>query len=377
MIKNKPKVVIVMNDFLVGGIQKLAIDQMNLLRDDFDFVLITLMQFPKGDFYNLVPEGVTVYKLHFKRFLDVRSLFSLIKILKKEKPDIVKTAMFFSNTILRILKPFFAFTVITAEHNTETKRPFSHRLLNRLLAKITHTIIADSQTVADHVSRIEKIPRSKFTVIYNGVEINEIEHAKKVFRAQKEYLRKELSVRNDEPLFLTVARLVLQKNHDLMIRGFAEYLKEGGKGKLVIIGDGVLLEKLKILAKNVSVEDAVIFLGERQDIYPYYVASDFFLLTSIREGFCISAMNGLAFGLPLISTRVAGVVEYLQDGENGYFIDDTKESIAHALTKITSLSEHELRNLKICAEQTAKKFSVDAHIKKYRNLYCSIVTGKK
>ncbi len=377
MIKNKPKVVIVMNDFLVGGIQKLAIDQMNLLRGDFDFVLITLMQFPKGDFYNLVPKGVTVYKLHFKRFLDFTSLYSLIKILRKEKPDIVKTAMFFSNTILRILKPFFAFTVITAEHNTETKRPCSHRLLNRLLSALTYTIVADSQTVADHVSRVEKIPRNKFTVIYNGVEINEIDHAKKVFGVQREHLRKELSVHDDEPLFLTVARLVLQKNHDLMIRGFAEYLKGGGKGKLVIIGDGVLLEKLKTLAKDLSIEDSIIFLGERQDIYTYYVASDFFLLTSIREGFCISAMNGLAFGLPLIATRVAGIVEYLQDGENGYFIEDTPASIASTLVKITSLSENMLTKMKMKAGQTAKEFNVDAHVEKYRNLYYSVMRGRK
>ena len=369
MKTDKPKVVMVMNDFLIGGIQKLAIDQMKFLRDDFDFVLITLMQFEKGDFYNLVPDGVKVYKLNFKSFLDIKSLFALVKIFIKEKPSIVKTAMFFSNTIVRFIKPFFGFVVITAEHNTETKRPSSHMFLNRLLSHITYTIIADSKTVADHVSKVEKIPRDKFTVIYNGVEINEIENFKASFSSERENVRNEISVGKDEILFLTVARLVIQKNHDLMIRGFAKYLKNGGVGKLAIIGDGVLYENLKKLAVDLNVDKSVIFLGERQDIYKYYSISDFFLLTSIREGFCISAMNGLAFGLPLISTRVAGVVEYLKEGENGYFIDDNEDSIASVLNKLTSLSDQEISIMKNNAVITAKDFSVEAHVEKYRKIF--------
>ena len=105
--------------------------------------------------------------------------------------------MFLSNTILRLLKPFFGFVVITAEHNTETKRPFSHRCINRLLSKITYTIIADSITVADHVSKIEKISRDKFTVVYNGVEIEEIENSKRLFSSEREHIRNELSVSTD------------------------------------------------------------------------------------------------------------------------------------------------------------------------------------
>lgn len=366
-----------MNDFLVGGVQKLAVDQMSLLQKDFDFVLVVLMQFPnRGDFYHLIPKSVTIYKLNFKGFFDLKSLFYLIKIFIKEKPRLVKTAMFFSNTIVRFLKPFFGFIVITAEHNTETQRPFLHRFLNRILSQLTYTIITDSKTVAEHVSSVEKIPKNKFTVIYNGVEITQIEKAEKDFLPLRAQIRSEIFIKDDTPVFLTVARLVVQKNHNLMISGFAEYLKRGGRGKLLIIGAGVLMDGLKTLSKNLSIEDEVIFLGERQDIYKYYVASDFFLLTSLREGFCISAMNGLAFGLPLISTRVAGVVEYLKDDENGYFIDDTKESIADRLINITSLSNERLHDMRLKAKQTAKGFSVEVHAEKYRQLFTKCFSGR-
>lgn len=360
-----------MNDFTVGGIQKLAIDQMNLLKDEFDFVLIVLMQFPKGDFHDLVPKEVKVYKLNFKGFFDFGSIFQLVKILIKERPQIVKTAMFLSNTLIRILKPFLGFTVITAEHNTEAKKPLSYKITNFLLSRLTYTIIADSKTVATHVSTSEKIPLRKFTVIYNGVEIKEIEKSKIEFSPQKNETRKEFGLEENEIVFLTVARLVLQKNHQLMIEGFCEYLKKGGSGKLLIIGDGVLMEDLKNLAKNLNIEKNIIFLGERKDIYKFYAISDFFLLTSIREGFCISAMNGLAFGLPLVSTKVAGVVEYLKEDFNGYFVEDNKNSISEVLLKVKNLSESKLKELKENAEKSAKDFSVEAHAEKYRKLFNS------
>lgn len=370
----KPKVVMVMNDFMVGGIQKLAIDQMTLLKKEYDFTLIVLMQFQKGDFYHLVPEGVKVHKLNFKGFFDLKSTIELVKILNQEKPKIVKTAMFMSNTILRVLKPFFGFKVITAEHNTEIKKPFSYRFINKILSYLTYTIIADSETVADFVSQTEKIPREKFTVIYNGVELDSIKKAKSDFLSDFENIRREISLSKDDVVFLTVARLVKQKNHDLMIRGFADFLSKGGRGKLVIIGDGVLMGELKDTAKDLKIDDSVIFLGERQDIYKFYAVSDFFLLTSIREGFCISAMNGLAFGLPLISTRVAGVIEYLKDGKNGYFTEDTKEDVGDKLIKITSLDKNSLDIMKKESELTAQDFSVEVHAEKYRKLFRSCLS---
>jgi len=365
----KPKVVMVMNDFLVGGIQKLAIDQITLLKNEYDFTLIVLMQFQKGDFYHLIPEGVKVYKLNFKGFFDLKSTIELVKILNKEKPKIVKTAMFMSNTILRVLKPFFGFKVITAEHNTEIKRPFSYRFINKILSYLTYTIIADSETVADFVSQTEKIPREKFTVIYNGVELDSIKKAKSDFLSDFENIRREISLSEDDVIFLTVARLVKQKNHDLMIRGFTDFLSKGGRGKLVIIGDGILGPDLKKLSIDLKIDQSVIFLGERQDIYKFYTVSDFFLLTSVREGFCISAMNGLAFGLPLISTRVAGIVEYLKDGKNGYFTEDIPKSVGDTLIKITSLDKDALERMKRESELTAQNFSVEAHARKYYQLF--------
>ncbi len=376
--KTRIKVAIITNDFMVGGVQKLILDQVTLLdRNIFSLSIISLSQFPgKGDFYDLVPTDVPIYKLHFRRFFDVRAWVALIRVLRQIQPDIVKASLFFSNIIALVLKPFFGYKVITAEHNTDIARPYHVRFLNKLLSPLAYTIVADSQGVVEHITRTEGIAKEKFTVIYNGVELGEIGKAQTLYSTQKNDIRQEIRLVSNDKIFLNVARLSTQKNHTLMIDAFARIIPNYPDAKLVIIGDGPLREKLEEQIKNLHVEKNVILLGERKDIYRFYAVSDFFLLTSVREGFCIAAMNGLAFGLPLLSTRVSGVSEYLKDGQNGLFLGNDSVAMASKLEVILSLDTTTLEKYKHTAVESAQLFGTDTYINKYNDLFLRTYRGK-
>lgn len=376
--RNKEIIVIGLNDLLVGGVQQLALDQMNGLGNEaYDIHLITLMQFDnQGTFYDRVPPYVQVHKLEFSGLFDLKSWFDLYVLLWKLKPRIVKTALFFSNTIFRILKPFCGYTVVAAEHNTEEKRPVWQRLLNRILAVWTYRIVADSYTVATFLTQTEHIPSDKFTVIYNGIDLNEILSAQRNTAIQRATMRTSLGIAHDEKVFLNVARMAHQKNHALMIESFEQLCMQRNDLKLVIVGDGKLRGDIETQIRHSSCADKIILVGEQKNIYPYYVASDFFLLTSRREGFCITAMIGLGFGLPLISTKVAGVIEYTKDGENGFLAEHTVDSIVLQMNKALTLTEPELSAFRIAAHQTAQGFSKEIYIQKYRQLMQEICTTK-
>lgn len=379
MDKNKKiKIVIVTNDLVVGGVQKLIVDQVTLLdKNIFDLSIVSLSQFPgKTDFYDLVPKDIPVYKLNFKRFFDLKEWINLIRIIRNEKPDIVKSSLFFSNIIVLFLKPFFGYKVISAEHNTDLKRPWNVRSLNRFFSMFSYTIVADSNGVVDIISKTEGIPREKFTVIYNGVELGPIKNAIEIYTPNKNEIRDEIGLSMSDKIFLNVARLSVQKNHKLMIDAFAYVVKKNTNAKLVIIGDGPLRGDIEDQIKSLDLIKNVILLGERKDIYRFYAVSDFFLLTSVREGFCISAMNGLAFGLPLVSTRVAGVSEYLQDSKNGLFIPNDPSSAGEILNKILSFDEITLSNYKRAASLSAESFGVDLYIKKYEDLFTRVYDRK-
>lgn len=374
---DKVKVVLGVNDLAVGGVQRLVIDQLNLLdRNRFDLSLIVLTQMPtKGDFYDLIPGGVPVFKLTFKSLRDIKEWLKVIRILAKIRPDIVKSSLFFSNTVFRILQPFFGYRCIAAEHNTDQVKSRFQILLNRLLMNMTYTMVVDSQRVADYLSRTESIDRDRFTVIYNGVDIRAVQESENKFRFQKDGIRSELGIAPYEKVFLTVARLVEQKNHALMIHSFAILAQKRDDVRLLIVGGGGLFDSLKRRAMDLGIESKVVFVGERMDTHRFYAVSDFFLLTSLHEGFCIAAMEGLAFGLPLISTRVAGVSEYLKDGKNGFFSENNPESIAQKMEFALALSDEELGRFAEEGRNTAETYSLDRYGTEYDKLFTSCVKG--
>ena len=120
-----------------------------------------------------------------------------------------------------------------------------------------------------------------------------------------------------------------------------------------------------------GLESQVILAGESTDVHRFYAIADAFLLTSQREGFCIAGMEALAFGLPLVSTRVGGVVEYLRDGENGYFISAfTPEAVSEAMEKLVSA---DLGRMSGNARESAKPYTSERAAAAYERLFLSSV----
>jgi glycosyltransferase involved in cell wall biosynthesis len=277
--------------------------------------------------------------------------------------------MYFSNTVVCLLKPLIGYRVITAEHNTNDGKNSLQRKINRFLNRLSYTTVVDSNMVADYLSETEKLPRDRFTVIHNGVDITAIEESRRLYCPKRDVLRAEFSVASDEKLFLTIGRMVRQKNHLRMVDAFALLVKSRPNCKLMIIGDGGFKDEIELRVKQLGVSDKVILLGSRKDIHQFYVMSDITLLSSDHEGFCIAAMEGLAFGAPLVSTRVAGVVEYLEDGKNGFFAEKTPEDLAEKMEKIVDLSESNFIDFQENSRRTALNYSLESYGKRLTKLF--------
>ena len=368
--KKKIKLAIVENNLIIGGVQKLVLDQLRYLdREKFEIHLITLVQLDLKDFYSEVPADVQLVKLHFSSTKDIKSWLQLYKILRSIKPDVVKSSMYFSNTVVRVLKPLLGYKVITAEHNTNDGKGKTQRFFNRVLHKLSVTTIVDSEMVASHLSKIEKVPRSQYTVVYNGVDIDAVEASRKELLPKRESLRTEYGIAKDDTLFLTIGRCVKQKNHKRAVEAFALLLKRQPRCKLMIIGDGLSKPEVETRIHELGIADKVILLPSRMDIHQFYIMSDITLLSSDNEGFCIAAMEGLAFGAPLVSTKVAGVNEYLKDGENGFFSEKTPEDLAQKMEKIITLSREQFAQFQSEAIKTAANFSVKKYGEKINALF--------
>ena len=106
--------------------------------------------------------------------------------------------------------------------------------------------------------------------------------SKEKIEEDKSFINKKSKL---EKNFIIVSRLVKQKGIDRLIRVHKKLLDEGLKHKIYVIGDGEEKEDLENLVKKLKVEDTFIFLGKKENPYPYMKKADYFALLSYFEGY--------------------------------------------------------------------------------------------
>lgn len=162
-----------------------------------------------------------------------------------------------------------------------------------------------------------------------GVDINKIINME-IDRLAK---RKELGVPNDKILILSAGELIDRKNHEVIIRAL---------GKLnnpdiyyAIAGKGPLRKHLGEVANEVGVADRVVFLGFRTDVLELYHAADISAFPSKIEGLGLAGIEAMAAGVPLVSSNVHGILDYVIDGKTGFAVPPNDvDGFAEAIKKL-------------------------------------------
>ena len=126
-----------------------------------------------------------------------------------------------------------------------------------------------------------------------------------------------------EKSVLMVGRLIRSKHQDQLIEIFARVSPPDWK--LLLVGYDHLkqnnLERLQELARNLGIEQRVVFTGKQDDIDPYYLRSSIFAFTSSSEGFPNVIGEAMSAGLPVVAYDcTAGPAEMIEDGKNGYLV---------------------------------------------------------
>ncbi|MCX7600102.1 MAG: glycosyltransferase, partial [Armatimonadetes bacterium] len=135
-----------------------------------------------------------------------------------------------------------------------------------------------------------------------------------------EALAEELGIIDAYPVVIWPALLKRLKGHADLLRAWREVVAEYPRGRLLLVGDGKLRSQLVRLAQSLGVGGSVLFTGFRPDVLRLLALSDILACPSHAETFCMSVFEAMAAGVPVVSTRVWGPVDYIQDGVNGLLV---------------------------------------------------------
>lgn len=285
-------------------------------------------------------EGIRVVPVEMTRTIsplkDLKSLWQLYKLFKKEKPLIVHThtpkagtAGMMAAWLARVPIRLHTIAGLPLLEATGAKR----RLLD-WVEKITywcaHIIYPNSFVMKDIIIENGYTKEAKLKVIANGSS-NGIDtaHFNPLYYSAEdnETMRDKLGIKADDFVYVFVGRLVGDKGINELIEAFERLGVENVK--LLLVGsyetelDPLEKETLDIIESNLN----IISVGYQQDVRPYFALADALAFPSYREGFPNVVMQAGAMGLPSIVTDINGCNEIVEEGVNGLIIP-TKDARA-------------------------------------------------
>ena len=285
----------------------------------------------------------------------------LKKYLKNNKYDIVHInsgVFLFSFQVALISKLVGVKKIIAHSHSTPNIsfiKKVIIKVLNPIFRKITNVHIACSNEAA----------KSLFTktndviIIRNGIVVDDYKYDKKV---RDEY-RKILKIDNKR-VYGHIGRFDTSKNHEFLIDLFYE-LQKKEDSILLLIGDGVLEDKIKNKVKELGITNKVKFLGYREDIGSLLCAMDIFLFPSLCEGLGIVVIESETSGLP---TFVSNNVSEIANISNS-FIKIKDYNINNWITRIDNVKEVDRKQ---AYKNTIKNgYDIKECSKKLENIYKS------
>lgn len=251
---------------------------------------------------------------------DFRTFFELIRLFRKEKPDIVHLNSSkigglgaLAARIARV--PKIIFTAHGWAFNEE--RPFFQRKIIGFLhwstIILSHMTIAVSEKIKDSMSSLPFLSK-KIKVIHNGIVSMDL--------VTREGARAFLGLKNKNDSFLigTISELHKNKGLDFLLEAFRKFHDTYSKSHLVIIGEGEKRKELEAYVEKNDLRDCVSFAGFVPDAARYLNAFDVFTLTSRTEAFPYVPLEAGLAKLPVVASEVGGMPEIIENGKSGLLV---------------------------------------------------------
>ena len=164
-----------------------------------------------------------------------------------------------------------------------------------------------------------------------------------------------------------LGRIAPEKSIDFILESLQQFLKEHDDALLMIVGGGPQLDDLKIYARELGLEDHVIFTGakEPQEVPSFYHASSLFVSASTTETQGLTYIEAMASGLPVLARYDKNLEDVIKNGENGYFFN-TREEL---LDLVENLKKSDLHLLSQKAKEDSEEYSAERFYQKIITVY--------
>ncbi len=258
-----------------------------------------------------------------------------------------------------------SFPFLCTYHGSYDPPTYVKKLLAPIINYFLYYIYSRHSTsilaVADHSKKFlvnKGVNSNRIIVIKNGIM--------RYKGASQADARLKLGIFGNHFVVGTIARLAPEKGIEYLVECARNLKDEMNDIVIYIIGGGPLLNSLQRLAKDLGVENSVIFAGSISNAYEYLAAFDLFVLSSLSENHSIALLEAMRAGLPIIATDISGNAESITNRFDGLLIPAGDPKSLCTSIKYLKSNSVSRNSLSINAHSTfTQKFTLEHMIEKY------------
>ena len=372
----KLRVVTLVDRLGTGGAERLAIQTTTRLDPErFDRTLVASRDFDvaisKQHVANALADlraaDVRVIGLKRTSARQVWAWRPLYRLLRRERVDVLHAHKFGSNLWGTIVGRLARVPVIVAhEHTWSYEGQPLRRLADRaVIARWSSAFVAVSREDQRRMIEVEHIRPQDTLFIPNGIPAPPA--------ASGADVRAELGIAADAPVIGTVSVLRPQKALDVLLRATKILVAEFPGLRVLIAGEGDRREALEDLAAELGLQDTVTFLGVRTDVPDVLAALDVAVSSSDYEGSPLSVMEYMEAARPVVATRVGGIPDLIDDGEQGLVVErQDPAGFAAAVAQLLRDPERARQMGERGRERRRTEFDIDVMVKRLEALYLEL-----
>jgi glycosyltransferase involved in cell wall biosynthesis len=353
----------------------------------YDSRLVTGIEDPREgnylDLYSRSVSGLVVLPelgREIQGWSDLKAITRLIRLMREFRPHIVHTHTAKAGTVGRLAARLARVPLVVHTYHGHVLHSYFSSAktrfflaIERWLARRTDRLLTVSERVRQELLDLGVGSPKRLTVIPLGLELDRFLTCESL-RGQ---LRAELGTGPETLLVGIVARLVPIKRHEWFLEAAVKVTQRYPGCQFLLVGDGERRQELEEFVRQLGLDGQVRFLGWQRDLERIYADLDLVALTSANEGSPVSLIEAMAAGRPVVSTRVGGVPDLVENGVAGLLVPPgDPAALAEAMT--TLLADPQRRRLMGQAgrERVYPALSAQRLVRDIDQLYTNLLLDK-
>lgn len=247
--------------------------------------------------------------------------------------------------------------------NYRTFKVLIHRLCRKLLKNAATDFVACSDVAAEWM--YPDIPKNRVVIIQNGIDLEKFRFKNDI----RKEVRDQLGI-SDEILIGHVGRFAYQKNHEFILKIAQELKKRNISCKILLVGEGPEMDRIKMLAAEMDLNDILVFYGTSNKVENLFMAMDVFILPSHFEGLPIVGVEAQASGLPTVfSDQITAQAKLLDDVTFSGIDESDVSSWADTIIRYSKVPKDRTEAYKRLRDE---RYSIEDTVRSFMSLYLGV-----